>query len=92
MAVHHQVSKRGQRFIEEVEDMWTFVAFVWNSKEYRGTVWKGQRRGCMGHWVNLENVEIEKDGDEKVWNFQRSDTDWKQESMWAGTQSRPASG
>lgn len=64
MAVHHQVSKRGQRFIEEVEDMWTFVAFVWNSKEYRGTVWKGQRRGCMGHWVNLENVEIEKDGDE----------------------------
>lgn len=40
--------------------MWTFVAFVWNSKECSGRVWEGASRGCGGHWVNLEDGGIEK--------------------------------
>ena len=32
--LHHQISKRRQRFREQVEDMWILVTLAWNSKEY----------------------------------------------------------
>lgn len=63
---HHQISERRQNFREEIEDMWTFVAFVWNPKDYSGRVWEGERRGCVGCWVNLEDMGVEKGGDESL--------------------------
>ena len=31
-----------------------------------GRIWEGKRRGCVRHWINLENVGIEKGGDENL--------------------------
>lgn len=50
--------------------MWTFVTLIWNSLPRPNThgvrIWKGKRRGCVRYWINLENVRIEKGGDESL--------------------------